>query len=362
MTGTGKRLRDAFALLDQFAESGDGAALAVAVGGTLVAEYVAGDAAPGKPASSETLWPLASISKLYTATVVMALVERGVLTLNTSVRGVLPAFDAQGRERVSIRHLLTHTSGIIYESPEMERRLLAQTPFDEIVEEINVYPLLFEPGTRLSYSDLGFALLGRVASVATGMSFPELVRTLVLEPGGLSDTFMPPPVTEYGRIAYVTGAVAEGTDGAMYNSSYARDLAHPAFGTMATAGDLLRFGLLFAPNGDGRIFAEATIRAMTTDQTDGRTPAFSNPPATGAPQPWGLGFMVKERLDYPELLSPSAFGHDGATGCALWIDPVHDVVIAFVSNRHYNALGAHDFERRLSSVVNAAVVGLTGRV
>jgi CubicO group peptidase (beta-lactamase class C family) len=257
---------------------------------------------------------------------------------------------------------LTHTSGIIYESPEMERRLLARTPLEEIVEESCRHPLLFEPGSRHSYSDLGYALLGRMAATAAGVPFPELVRTLVLEPGVLTETFMPPAKSEYGRIAYVTGAFAEGTDGAMYNSAYARGLAHPAFGTVATIGDLLRFGLLFAPHGGRRILAEATIRTMATDQTGGRTPSFTETPAAGAPFPWGLGFMVKGQLEYPELLSPAAFGHDGATGCALWIDPDHDLTTAFASNRHLNALGMDAFIGRISRVVNATAAYLMRRV
>jgi CubicO group peptidase (beta-lactamase class C family) len=346
-------------LLDRLTSTGEtqGAAIAVAVNGEPVAEHVVGWAREGTPATSQTLWPLASISKVYTAATVMALVERGVLTLGTTVRGVLPAFDGDGRERITVRHLLTHTSGLIYESPAMEQHLLAQTPLDALVDEVDRHPLLFPPGTALSYSDLGFAVLGQIATVATGTPFPDLVRRLVIEPGGLRETFMPPPPEEDDRLAYVSGAAAEGTAGAMHNSRYARDLAHPAFGAVATVGDLLRFGLLFGRRG-GRILSEATVRTMTTDQTDGHVPAFAGDPTTGAPHPWGLGLMLKGRLAYPELLSPAAFGHDGATGCALWIDPTHGVAIAFASNRHYGA-DPTGFEVRLNRILNVAVACLT---
>jgi beta-lactamase class C len=355
------KLEPVLDLLDRLTATGEtqGAAIAVAVNGEPMAEHVVGWAREGTPATNRTLWPLASISKVYTAATVMALVERGVLALGTTARGVLPAFDGDGRERITVRHLLTHTSGLIYESPEMGQRLLAQTPLDALVDEVYRHPLLFPPGTRLSYSDLGFALLGRIAAVATGTPFPELVRTLVLEPGDLRETFMPPPSDVADRLAYVTGAAAEGTASAMYNSRYARDLAHPAFGAVATVGDLLRFGLLFAPG--RRVLADATVRTMTTDQTDGHTPYLATDPTTGAPHPWGLGIMVKGRLASPELLSPAAFGHDGATGCALWIDPTHDVAIAFASNRHYDADPA-GFEIRLNRVLNVALACLTRRV
>src|SRR5690242_4322191 len=108
-----------------------------------------------------------------------------------------------------------------------------------------------------------------MAATAAGMTFPEMVRTLVLEPGGLTETFMPPPQSAYGRLAHIVNSLAYGTDGAMNNSPYALDLAHPAFGTVASVSDLLRFGLLFAPGGTRRILSGATIRAMTRDHTGG---------------------------------------------------------------------------------------------
>src|SRR5690606_17553257 len=125
-----------------------------------------------------------------------------------------------------------------------ERLLIQQVPYEEMVNEAYGHPLLFTPGTQMSYADYNFAIAGRVASVTTGMTFPDLVRELVLNPGGLTDTFMPPPESEYGRLAVVDGPLAAGTDGAMYNSPYALNLAHPAFGTVASASDLMRFGLL----------------------------------------------------------------------------------------------------------------------
>jgi CubicO group peptidase (beta-lactamase class C family) len=358
---TTSKLDTTFALLDCFVaeEQVDGAAVAIGHDGVQVAEYATGMAAPGRPAATDTLWPLASISKLYTAAAIMALVERGVLTLSMTVRGVLPEFDGDGREQVTLRHLLTHTSGLVYESPEMEARLLAQTPLEEIVDEAYTYPLLFQPGTHLSYADYGYALAGRLASVATGTPFPDLVRELVLRPAGLADTFMPPPRSEYARLAHITGPLADGTDGAMYNSSYALDLAHPAFGTVATAGDLLRFGLLFAPGGTTRILAEATIRTMTTDQTGGHTPGLVFGSELDVPRPWGIGFMLKGATGFgPDLMSPATFGHGGASGCILMVDPLTGITVAYVSNRHANT-GREPFTKRQVSVCNTAVAALT---
>jgi beta-lactamase class C len=334
-------------------EGVDGGGIAVARRGEVVFEEYAGEARPGLAAGRTALWPLASISKVYTASALVALVERGLLTLSTKVSAVLPDFAGDGRERITLRQLLTHTSGLIYESPEMGDLLAARTPLAEIVDEAYTRPLLFAPGTHQRYSDLGYALAARTAETVAGKPLPELVRELVLEPGGLAETFMPPAPAEVGRVAQVRGVLAEGTEGAMYNSPYALGLAHPAFGTVASLPDLLKFGLAFTPWGTP-FLSPAGIRAMTTDQTGNDFPGFEVYDVAGSIQPWAIGFMLKGRAVTPELVSPDSFGHGGASGCILHVDPASEIAVAFVSNRH-ERLGADEFMARLDRVVNAAM-------
>ncbi len=351
------------ALIDRFISSGEiaGAGLAVRAGGGQILDWYSGMARPDVPAGPNVLWPLASISKLYTAAAVMALVERGDLTLSMPVHTVLPEFSGDGREQVRLRHLLTHTSGLIYESPQMEERLRALTPIDEIIDEAYQHPLTFKPGTKFEYSDFGIALAGRMASVVSGLSFPDLVRTLVLEPAGLEQTFMPPDATDYGRVAHVVGTLAYGTEGSMYNSPYGLQLAHPSFGTVASATDLLRFGLLFEPGATQRILSEATIQAMTADQTGGTARGSLVGIELTLPQPWGLGFELNFTaggFGLAELGSGATYGHAGASGCVLAVDPINDVALAFVSNSHANI----DMDRwyfRLSAVANAVFAAAT---
>lgn len=356
------RLEPARDLLDRFVseECVAGVALTIAIGGQPVAAFHRGRAAADQWAVTSTLWPMASITKLYTAATVMALVESGELTLSMPVRNILPGFVGEGRERVTLRHLLTHTSGLIYEPPDMEGLLVAQRPLQEIVDAAVAQQLLFDPGTDWRYSDLGYALLGRVAATATGVSFPELVRRLVLVPAGLSDTFLPPPRSADSRLAHVDGALAAGTAGAMYNAPYAHDLAHPAFGVVATANDLLRFGLLFAPNRGYHLLSEATVRTMTTDQVGAASLVEPESPLPGAMRSWGAGFMLKGPAGFPALASPGSFGHGGGTGCLLWIDPANDVVVAFVSNRHVGAdPGKEVHAQRLERIVNVVLACLS---
>nr|MCW1970008.1 beta-lactamase family protein [Anaerolineae bacterium] len=272
-----------------------GAALAVAQHGKQVIEHYAGEAAPGLPSGPDVLWTLASISKLYTAAMVMRLVEEGKLTLNRRVCDVIPQFIGGHRHEVRLRHLLTHTSGLIYESPEMEARLKAHTSLDDMMREAYTAPLLFRPGTEQRYGDYNYLIAAAMAQTVMNTPFPQLVQQYVIAPAGLSETFMPPPQREFGRISKTIGGLAEGTSGAMYNSDYALSLAHPAFGTVASVNDLLRFGLLFAPSGLP-IHSRHTLAAMTKDQTSGYATGGDEflaglPP--NAPISWGLGFAIQ---------------------------------------------------------------------
>lgn len=339
-----------------------GAAVVGARGGRIVLEHYGGQAAPGVPAGPGVLWPLASISKVYTAAMIMGLVEAGALTLNTLACSLLPGFTGGGREQVRLRHLLTHTSGLIYESPAMEQRLIAQAPMADLIAEAIESALLFAPGTAFSYADYNSLLAAHMAERATGQPFAELVRELVLAPMGLADTRLAPEPGDGRRLAQVRGSLAEGTPGAMYNSAYALSLAHPAFGVLATARDLLRFALHWMPDGP-RAHSEATVRAMTRDQTGG---VPGHHPAIGgfgavAPIPWGLGWSLQSASTpaiMSELASFESFGHGGASGCHILADPAAGVVVAVLSNSHLRT-GHEPWYARLQALNNCALAQIT---
>lgn len=344
-------------LLARYIQADDfaGAAVIAAQHGEIVLEHYAGEAAPGLPASPTVLWPLASISKLYSAAMIMRLVEQGRLTLNMLVCAVLPKFVGEERETMRLRHLLTHTAGMIYESPLMEERLIAQTPRAELVAEMISAPLLFPPGSGFAYADYHYLLAGCMAEAVTGLPFAELVETLVCQPMGLAETSISPPPQLHHRLAKVRCVMGEGTAGAMYNSPYALSLAHPAFGTVATARDLLRFAQHFAPGGP-RLHSAAALRCMTTDQTGGVAEAKSGlfGLQAGVPVPWGIGFALKTAQlpsQFADLVAPGAYGHGGASGCLLVIDPAADAVVAILSNTHAR-VGREPWYRRLQSIMN----------
>jgi CubicO group peptidase (beta-lactamase class C family) len=324
-----------------------------------VLEHYAGNVAPDLQSSRNVLWPIASISKMYAVSAIMSLIERGEVTLNTLASDILPKFTGEGRETIRLRHLLTHTSGLIYESPEMEQRLIDQTPLEHLITEAYTAPLVFKPGNSFKYADYNTLIAGRVVEVSTGKPLPELVRELVLEPMKLKNTFFPTPKEEDARVAVVRGALGQGTHGDMYNSRYGRSLAHPAFAVTATANDLMTFASHFAPGGP-RIHSQATVRAMTTNQTGvvtGIHPTMKGYDET-ASMPWGLGFALQTEW-VPALLCELAsfrtFGHGGATGCQMMIDPENEVIIAVLTNAHLNT-GREAWYKRLQSIINVSFV------
>lgn len=329
----------------------DAAVLAVVVSGQQVLEWYGGEAAPGLAAGPDVLWPLAALSKVYVAATVMALVERGVLTLGTRVASLLEEFDGGERQAITVGQLLTHTSGLPYEAPDMETLLRQRVALDELLDAAFREPLDFPPGTRIGYSDLGYGLLGLVAEQATGRSFPALVRELVLEPAGLYETWFTLPDSEavLRRLARVRGGLGEGQPWAMYGATYGLRLGHPAWGVVATLPDLVRFCTVFTPYAIGRVLSRWTVAAMTNRQT---------PAALGLPG-WGYGFEVGGGFfGEVDLFSPRCFGHTGATGCAAWYDPAYDLLVVFVSNRHASA-GRERFFQRIASVLNGVVAAVT---
>lgn len=334
-----------------------GAAVVVKQRGVTIYSHYAGNAATGLPAAPDVLWPLASISKLHAVTAVVKLMERGLLTGNTLASAVLPCFTGDGREDIRLRHLLTHTSGLIYQSPVMDERLIAQVPLSGLIEEAYHAPLLYAPGNGHSYADYNTLIASHMASVVTGVPFDQLVRDLVLTPMGLADTRFPPAPADFPRIAQVRGVMAEGTAGAMYNSPHALTLAHPAFGVVASVEDLAKFGAAFSPSGHAPISGPA-LRAMLTNQTGGAPGmhvALRGTPADTR-TPWGFGWMLQTGAVpcvLSDFASQQAFGHGGASGCQLVVDPVPDLVVAFVSNSHV-LLGRDAWQRRIQSVMNAA--------
>jgi CubicO group peptidase (beta-lactamase class C family) len=331
-----------------------GAGIAIAIDGKAGFTAFSGEASPGNPATADTLWPLASISKLFTASAIMSLIEQGALALSTKASAVFPEFSGGGREEITLRHLLTHTSGLGFAPANIAELLQAGATAEELISHGYSDPLLFKPGTGQSYSDTGYGLAGLMAAKVAGMPFPELIRTRVLEPAGSNDTFLGLPAEEHHRVARVAGANGEGTDWAIYSSLYGSQIGHPAYGVVATVDDVLRFLLHFDPQGERRLHSRAGLRTMTTDQTFGYRSTAEDYPIFK----WGAGFALQAGEGDAGIASSRSYGHLGGTGCAGWIDPEYGVSVAFVSNSHANR-GRDEWLERMEEAGNVAVASVT---
>ncbi|MGI8589024.1 MAG: serine hydrolase domain-containing protein [Chloroflexia bacterium] len=316
-----ERLGYAAAVAEEAVQSGTHPSAVIAVADS--AKTVWTHLVPGADgAALDSIFLVASISKPIVATAVMQLVEEGRLMLNRPVADYLPEFGAVGKEQVTTWHLLTHTSGL-----EEQRWLLEaeRTPVTSrrLYEFACQSDLHFEPGSRCEYCSLTFNILAELITRLGGLPYPDYLREHILAPLGMRDTAFQPPDTARAMPVQDFG-------GPERTAAYSA-LAVPGGGLWSTAADLVAFGQTFLRGGrrDGyRLLGPAALGMMTglhtsgmTEMVEGRAKAFR----------YGLGWG-KPHPD-ASLASPSAYGHGGATGTLLWVDPTWDLVFVFLTNR-----------------------------
>lgn len=327
----------------------NGACAAVWRGGELVATRAAGEAYPGTPVESDTLFALASVTKPVTAAVVLSMVEEGLIALDESVVRFVPEFgsgpdpDADGvnpeieryRRQITVRQLLAHTSGLPEDMASGRLRYVDKHDVATMTDVMCRLPLRTVPGSEHLYSNAGFAVLGRLIERVTGNDVWDEARVRVLDPVGMTDTVARPDGHLDHRIARVTDTTHTGTDIEPYNSEYWRSNAIPWGGLFGSAPDLVRFAGSFLPGGP-RLLSSATVELMTGDQVLGVPGGVQSMKVTWNPAFWGLGWEVKgdkRRHWTGDLTSPRTFCHFGAAGTLLWADPVRDVALAVFGNR-----------------------------
>ncbi|MFE7463942.1 serine hydrolase domain-containing protein [Streptomyces sp. NPDC057499] len=302
-----------------------GAGLAVLHRGEIVAETAVGlaNTEAGIGASTDTLFQIGSISKVWTATVAMALVDEGVLGLDTPVVSVLPELCLANDELakgLTLRHLLTHTSGI-------DGDLFTDTGRgDDCLEKYVAllggtapnHPL----GATMSYCNAGFTLLGRVLEVVTGVQWDELMRERLYRPLGLTHTAtLPEEVLRFrAAIGHLGSPPAQTPMWGLMRS------AGPAGLICSTPREVLEFARLHLAEGvtaDGtRILSEGSVAAMQTPQVE-----LPDPYVLG--NAWGLGWFL-DTWDGQRV-----YGHDGGTigqNAYLRVLPGSDLAICLLTN------------------------------
>ncbi len=308
---------------------------------------VAWDSAAPPVDPGATLYDLASLTKVVATTAaVMALVEDGRMDVDAPVRSYLPEWSGGDKDRVTVRQLLTHTSGARAGVVEME----GETPAAARRFLLSL-PLALEPGQDVLYSDLGFVVLWLAAERAAGEPLPRYLRRRVWGPLGMASTRVGMP-TECARCAptmhleerdapYSGGSydqVARGLDGVAGNA-----------GAFSTARDLARFAAMIANDGrlgSVRVFRRRTVRAFTRVQPGAGTRALGW-------EAYCREGVVPDREPCGEVY---AFGHTGITGTSLWVDPATRSWVVLLTNRTYlprHEVDMQKLRRRLFETVTA---------
>ncbi|OKI37284.1 serine hydrolase [Saccharothrix sp. CB00851] len=275
------------------------------------------------PMTQDTIFDLASISKLFTSIVVMRQHELGRFGLDDPVARHLPEFGVNGKESITVRQLLTHTSGLVAwlplwsQYPDVPSRLKAV---------MDTKPRS-TPGTTYLYSDLNLITLGLLAEKWSGKKLDELVRDDITAPLGLVDTGYNPPAAKLDRIAATEYQAGRGIIRGSVHDENAWSLGGVAghAGMFSTARELAVLGQAILNGGahaGGRILREETVELMLTDFNQG-FPGNSH----------GLGFELDQRWYMGALTSPRAAGHTGYTGTTLVLDPLSRSIAILLTNR-----------------------------
>jgi DNA-binding MurR/RpiR family transcriptional regulator/CubicO group peptidase (beta-lactamase class C family) len=304
------------------------------------------------PMTPDTLFDIASLTKLFTATVLLSLVDEGALTLDSPVHTWLPPFRMGVRRSVSVRHLLSHTSGL-----PAWLELWTGWP-DEPSRRAAVLeaPLERGAGAGFVYSDLGYMTAGWLAETVSGSSLATLVRERVCRPLGMADAGFLPADELAPRIAATEDEASCGRGmlcGSVHDeNAWSLGGAVGHAGMFATALDVARLGEMMRLGGelDGvRVLAEATVTEMCTDQLPEHVdPGFRQ----------GLGVRIDDPGFMGTLSGPRTVGHTGFTGTSLVVDRDCGVTVVLLTNRVHPSRTWSDVghtRRALADVVAASL-------
>lgn len=296
-----------------------------------VEHVVVGTDGVGAPLVADSLFPVASVTKLATALVVLRLCDAGTLALDDVLGEYVPdAYAAQ--PGVTLRTLLCHASGLPIDVASEDAPYKPGLDWPKLAHACRVTELEAPPLTRVQYSNVGYGLLASVVEAVTGEPFAAMLRALVLEPLRIEAYFGTDLPRPHAVIANVRGAA--GTPQETFNSPFWRGLAMPWAGLVTTAAGALTLVRAFA--GVPADFLSPAMRAEATRNQTGDLAGGFVPPLRWNPALWGLGPELrghKEPHWAPPSASPESFGHSGASGCVAWCDPKAQVAWALLGSR-----------------------------
>ncbi|MBZ0112400.1 MAG: DUF1343 domain-containing protein [Thermoanaerobaculia bacterium] len=333
-----------------------GGVLAVGYRGSLVHVHPFGRLSNGTDSptvTEDTRYDLASLTKvIVTTSLAMMMVDEGRLDLDAPVASYLPLFRGPNKEKVTVRHLLTHSSGIDWWAP-LHLELEGQKAY---VERIQAMDLVYEPGSEMKYSDLGIILLGEILQRVSGQSLNELAEKRLLGPLAMEHTgYLPdrelwpsiaPTEDDPWRHRILQGEVHD-------ENAYALGGVAPHAGLFGTAPDLARFAQMLLNRGvleHNRLIAPSTVDEFTRDA---KLPE-------GSLRALGWDTKSPQGSSAGSLFSANSYGHTGFTGTSLWIDPSRQLFVILLTNRVHPTRDNKLIREVRPAVADAVVRGIEG--
>jgi uncharacterized protein YbbC (DUF1343 family)/CubicO group peptidase (beta-lactamase class C family) len=315
-----------------------------------------------EPMTLDTVFDVASLTKVVaTTTSVMILLEEGRIRLNDRVSSFVPGFERYGKAGITVRHLMTHVSGLRPDVDLGDMWKGYEMAINLAIEEV---PTSL-PGERFVYSDINYFLLGDIVRRVSGRPLDQFARERIFEPLGMKDTSFLPAASLRPRMAPTENCTPFGWPCEGSGLSMLRGVVHDPTarrmggvaghaGVFSTAADLAIFCRMLLNGGEyrgARILAPLTVAKMTM-------------PASGPGERnvRGLGWDMDSAFsaNRGELLPLGSFGHTGWTGTSIWIDPATDLFVVFLSNRvHPDGKGdVTPLRARVATVAASAITTL----
>lgn len=294
--------------------------------------FYVGEDVDGVALNADSLFPVASITKLATALTVLRLVDAGALGLNDPLARYVPDAEA-AQPGVTVRALLCHSSGLPQDFPNEAELYLIKMNWESLASRCLTVPLERAPNTRVLYSNVGYGLLALIVERLTDKSFRANLQSQVIQPLGIEAYLgMEPPRTPV-RIAGVRSRHA-GTEREPFNSRHWRSRALPWAGLLTSARGAL--ALLRAFAGDPHDYLSEDLRREATSDQTGGLPGGYGGRFDYQSSPWGLGPDIRDTKKphwAPDNSSERTFGHAGASGCVAWCDPDAGVAWSILGTR-----------------------------
>lgn len=303
-----------------------------------------GHISSGTTAPPAARYLTASLTKPIAALVAVQLAAEGCFWLNEPVRTFLPTFRRGTLRTVTLRHLLTHTSGLPDMLPNNDELRARHAQIADFADAVAQLDPAFHPGTCVSYCSMGFAVLDQVVRTASAKSLQQLFTQSIFQPLGLQNSWLGLPLTQAAELLESTipcelPPTQPADSNWHWNSLYWRSLGAPWGGMISTAADLGEILAAVLRNGrtpDGNAFlSTGVVQTAVRNQTRHSGGLSKQDRERRA---WGYGW----RMNWPDhsgcfsdLLPPDAFGHWGATGTLMWADPSSGRWAVILTNQPY---------------------------